>query len=114
MVCYRRRGHNEADDPSMTQPLMYNLIETKRSVRKLYTEALIGRGDITVEEAEAGAPRLPRRLEQAFAETTRTTDARRTSHARSAANDSERPRQRPDGRDRDQLRRCVKQIASRR
>ena len=52
MVCYRRRGHNEGDDPSMTQPLMYNLIEAKRSVRKLYTEALIGRGDITVEEAE--------------------------------------------------------------
>ncbi|MGN6634696.1 MAG: multifunctional oxoglutarate decarboxylase/oxoglutarate dehydrogenase thiamine pyrophosphate-binding subunit/dihydrolipoyllysine-residue succinyltransferase subunit, partial [Oryzihumus sp.] len=38
MVCYRRRGHNEGDDPSMTQPLMYNLIEAKRSVRKLYTE----------------------------------------------------------------------------
>ena len=53
LVCYRRRGHNEGDDPSMTQPLMYNLIEAKRSVRKLYTEALIGRGDITVEEAEA-------------------------------------------------------------
>ncbi|GMA88580.1 hypothetical protein GCM10025868_38300 [Angustibacter aerolatus] len=53
MVCYRRRGHNEGDDPSMTQPLMYRLIEAKRSVRKLYTESLIGRGDITVEDAEA-------------------------------------------------------------
>ncbi|MDQ2796428.1 MAG: multifunctional oxoglutarate decarboxylase/oxoglutarate dehydrogenase thiamine pyrophosphate-binding subunit/dihydrolipoyllysine-residue succinyltransferase subunit, partial [Actinomycetota bacterium] len=37
LICYRRRGHNEGDDPSMTQPLMYNLIEAKRSVRKLYT-----------------------------------------------------------------------------
>ena len=53
MVCYRRRGHNEGDEPSFTQPLMYKLIEAKRSTRKLYTEALIGRGDITVEEAEA-------------------------------------------------------------
>ena len=59
MVCYRRRGHNEGDDPSMTQPLMYNLIEAKRSVRKLYTEALVGRGDITEEEAEQAAARLP-------------------------------------------------------
>ena len=52
MVCYRRRGHNEGDEPSFTQPLMYKLIDSKRSTRKLYTEALIGRGDITVEEAE--------------------------------------------------------------
>ena len=52
MICYRRRGHNEGDEPSFTQPLMYKLIEAKRSTRKLYTEALIGRGDITVEEAE--------------------------------------------------------------
>jgi 2-oxoglutarate dehydrogenase E1 component len=50
LVCYRRRGHNEGDDPSMTQPLMYNLIEAKRSVRRLYTESLVGRGDITQEE----------------------------------------------------------------
>ena len=55
MVCYRRRGHNEADNPSFTQPLMYDIIDNKRSVRKLYTEALVGRGDITVEEAEDGA-----------------------------------------------------------
>ena len=52
MICYRRRGHNEGDEPSFTQPLMYKLIDAKRSTRKLYTEALIGRGDITVEEAE--------------------------------------------------------------
>ena len=52
MVCYRRRGHNEADNPSFTQPLMYDIIDDKRSVRKLYTEALVGRGDITLEDAE--------------------------------------------------------------
>ena len=59
MVCYRRRGHNEGDDPSMTQPLMYNLIEAKRSVRKLYTEALIGRGDISGRGGRGSAARLP-------------------------------------------------------
>jgi len=75
MVCYRRRGHNEADDPSMTQPLMYNLIESKRSVRKLYTEALIGRGDITVEEAEEALREYRGVLEQAFAETRDSTSA---------------------------------------
>lgn len=69
MVCYRRRGHNEGDDPSMTQPLMYNLIEAKRSVRKLYTESLIGRGDITEDEAEQLLRDYQERLERVFAET---------------------------------------------
>jgi len=69
MVCYRRRGHNEADDPSLTQPLMYDLIDAKRSVRKLYTEALVGRGDITVEEAEQALKDYRSRLERVFTET---------------------------------------------
>jgi multifunctional 2-oxoglutarate metabolism enzyme len=69
LVCYRRRGHNEGDDPSMTQPLMYNLIEAKRSVRTLYTEALMGRGDITEEELEAAQRDFHQRLEEAFEET---------------------------------------------
>ncbi|SFA70029.1 2-oxoglutarate dehydrogenase E1 component [Cellulomonas marina] len=69
MVCYRRRGHNEGDDPSMTQPLMYNLIEAKRSVRKLYTEALVARGDITMEEAEHALRDYQQQLERVFTET---------------------------------------------
>jgi 2-oxoglutarate dehydrogenase E1 component len=69
MVCYRRRGHNEGDDPSMTQPLMYNLIEGKRSVRKIYTESLIGRGDISVEEAEQALRDYQGQLERVFTET---------------------------------------------
>jgi 2-oxoglutarate decarboxylase len=73
LVCYRRRGHNEADDPSMTQPLMYNLIDSKRSIRKLYTEALIGRGDITIEEAEAALRDYREHLEKAFRETRDST-----------------------------------------
>ncbi len=69
LVCYRRRGHNEGDDPSMTQPLMYNLIEAKRSVRKLYTESLVSRGDITVEEAEQALRDYQGRLDQILTET---------------------------------------------
>ncbi|WP_298332396.1 multifunctional oxoglutarate decarboxylase/oxoglutarate dehydrogenase thiamine pyrophosphate-binding subunit/dihydrolipoyllysine-residue succinyltransferase subunit [Haloactinopolyspora sp.] len=68
MICYRRRGHNEGDDPSYTQPLMYDLIEAKRPVRKLYTEALIGRGDITIEEAEQVVRDYQEQLERVFAE----------------------------------------------
>jgi 2-oxoglutarate dehydrogenase E1 component len=68
LVCYRRRGHNEGDDPSFTQPLMYDLIEQKRSVRKLYTESLIGRGDITLEEAEEVLRDYQTKLERVFTE----------------------------------------------
>ncbi|WP_344056999.1 multifunctional oxoglutarate decarboxylase/oxoglutarate dehydrogenase thiamine pyrophosphate-binding subunit/dihydrolipoyllysine-residue succinyltransferase subunit, partial [Microbispora corallina] len=73
LVCYRRRGHNEADNPSFTQPLMYDLIDAKRSTRKLYTEALIGRGDITVEEAEQALRDYQEQLERAFTETREAT-----------------------------------------
>ncbi len=67
MVCYRRRGHNEGDEPSFTQPLMYKLIDAKRSTRTLYTEALVGRGDITPEEAEEIARDYQTQLEEVFA-----------------------------------------------
>ena len=73
LVCYRRRGHNEGDDPSYTQPLMYDLIEQKRSVRKLYTESLIGRGDITIEEAEQVLRDYQQQLERVFTEVREAT-----------------------------------------
>jgi len=66
MICYRRRGHNEGDEPSFTQPLMYKLVDAKRSTRKLYTEALIGRGDITVDEAEEVLRDYQQQLEGVF------------------------------------------------
>jgi 2-oxoglutarate decarboxylase len=69
MVCYRRHGHNEGDDPSYTQPLMYALIEAKRSVRKLYTESLVRRGDISLEEAEQALDDFSARLQAALDET---------------------------------------------
>ena len=68
MLCYRLRGHNEADDPSLTQPTMYERIDTMRSVRKRYTEGLVGRGDITVEEAEQALKEFQTLLESAHTE----------------------------------------------
>ena len=74
MLCYRRRGHNEADNPSFTQPQMYDIIDGKRSVRKLYTEALVGRGDITLEDAEAALKDFQQQLEKVFVETRNASD----------------------------------------
>ncbi len=73
VVCYRRRGHNEGDDPSFTQPLMYDLIEQKRSTRTLYTTALVGRGDITEDDVEAASASFRAGLESAFTEVKEAT-----------------------------------------
>ncbi|MFE0461696.1 multifunctional oxoglutarate decarboxylase/oxoglutarate dehydrogenase thiamine pyrophosphate-binding subunit/dihydrolipoyllysine-residue succinyltransferase subunit [Kitasatospora sp. NPDC058965] len=81
LICYRRRGHNEADNPSFTQPLMYDLIDKKRSVRKLYTEGLIGRGDITMEEAEQALQDFQGQLEKVFAEVRDASQAQTTTPA---------------------------------
>jgi 2-oxoglutarate dehydrogenase E1 component len=78
MVCYRRHGHNEGDDPSYTQPLMYALIEAKRSVRKLYTESLVRRGDISLEEAEQALDDFSARLQAALDETRAEAEAEST------------------------------------
>ena len=98
IVCYRRRGHNEGDDPSMTQPLMYNLIEAKRSVRTLYTESLVGRGDITPEQFEAAQTDFQHRLEEAFAEThaVQTGSMSVVKDDRGAMSDVERPQAQRD------------------
>jgi 2-oxoglutarate decarboxylase len=69
LICYRRYGHNEADDPSYTQPLMYRKIDEHRSVRKLYMEQLVNRGDISLEAAEEALADYRARLDQAFDET---------------------------------------------
>ncbi len=69
MICYRRYGHNEGDDPSYTQPLMYKAIAERRSVRKLYVETLVKRGDITLEEAEKSLGDYQAKLQGALEET---------------------------------------------
>jgi len=68
LICYRRRGHNEADDPSMTQPLMYDLIADRKSVRARYTDDLVGRGDLSAEDAAIAAQDFHDQMESVFNE----------------------------------------------
>jgi multifunctional 2-oxoglutarate metabolism enzyme len=68
IVCYRRHGHNEGDDPSYTQPEMYKIIDQMRSVRKVYTETLVRRGDISIEEAESALDDFNTRLQRVLDE----------------------------------------------
>ncbi|MDD1651204.1 MAG: 2-oxoglutarate dehydrogenase E1 component [Methylococcaceae bacterium] len=50
LICYRRHGHNEADEPAVTQPAMYRYIRQQPTVRKLYADQLIAAGILTAEE----------------------------------------------------------------
>jgi 2-oxoglutarate dehydrogenase E1 component len=54
IICYRRRGHNETDEPASTQPLMYKIVRNLPSTRNLYAEKLIGEGLLT----QAGADEI--------------------------------------------------------
>jgi 2-oxoglutarate dehydrogenase E1 component len=69
LIGYRRHGHNEGDDPSYTQPLMYREIERRPSVRTLYTQLLIDRGDINLEEADEALDYFQSVLQKALVET---------------------------------------------
>jgi len=66
MLCYRRHGHNEGDEPSLTQPKMYKSIKEHRSVRKVYTETLLRKGDIDPKEAESWLDNFQSKLQEAF------------------------------------------------
>ncbi len=52
LVCYRRHGHNEGDEPAFTQPRLYRKIREKKSVETLYLEKLVAGGRVSREEAE--------------------------------------------------------------
>ena len=66
MICYRRHGHNEGDDPSYTQPILYRKIKEHPSVAKQYSERLVREGVLTAEEVEAMRQSLSQRLSEAY------------------------------------------------
>ncbi|HET6566439.1 MAG TPA: multifunctional oxoglutarate decarboxylase/oxoglutarate dehydrogenase thiamine pyrophosphate-binding subunit/dihydrolipoyllysine-residue succinyltransferase subunit, partial [Rhodothermales bacterium] len=74
LLCYRVHGHNEADEPMFTQPILYQKIEAKRSVRKLYTETLLRRGEMPPDEAEQILDDYRNRLQEAFDRTKELPD----------------------------------------
>ncbi len=91
IVCYRRFGHNEGDDPSYTQPRMYAIIESKRSVRKRYTEVLVRRGDITLAEAEQALDDFAGKLQAALDETRQAIPPKVTASRLPPPDDTARP-----------------------
>ncbi|MBV8609835.1 MAG: 2-oxoglutarate dehydrogenase E1 component, partial [Singulisphaera sp.] len=68
MVCYRRHGHNEGDEPAFTQPLMYGKIRDRMSIRELYTEFLVMNGDLTTDEVETIAETFREKMEEVYKE----------------------------------------------
>ncbi len=67
LVCFRRWGHNEGDEPSFTQPKMYELIRAHPTARQLYAEELVRRGRISLEDAESIQQKVRNDFEQAYA-----------------------------------------------
>jgi 2-oxoglutarate dehydrogenase E1 component len=65
IVCYRRHGHNETDEPAFTQPLMYRAIAAQKTTRALYAERLAAEGVVPAEEAKAMWDEFAARLDAA-------------------------------------------------
>ena len=68
LVCYRRHGHNENDEPAFTQPLMYAAIQARSTIRAIYTEKLIQSGELSQEEADTIAETFGDKLQAVYDE----------------------------------------------
>lgn len=66
MVCYRKHGHNEGDEPKYTQPELYGLIAKQKNPRQLYLDNLVGWGQITKEDAKQGEKDFKQMLSDRF------------------------------------------------
>jgi len=66
MICYRRFGHNESDEPAFTQPLMYKVIKDHKPTLQLYSEKLVREGSISEAEAKAMQDAFIQRLDEEF------------------------------------------------
>lgn len=66
MYCYRKYGHNEADEPAYTQPLLYKQLETHKPVSEYFTERLIKEGVLSAKDAEAIKKELEAHLDETF------------------------------------------------
>jgi 2-oxoglutarate dehydrogenase E1 component len=81
LVCYRKHGHNEGDEPAFTQPLMYQRIENRPSTRALYQTRLEGEREISLEESERISNSLQDRLAAAFKAVKETCELPEDRHA---------------------------------
>ncbi|GLR68707.1 2-oxoglutarate dehydrogenase subunit E1 [Acidocella aquatica] len=66
LVCYRRHGHNENEEPAFTQPIMYKAIKSLKTTRALYADALAAEGSVSAEQAQAIADNYNQTLEDAY------------------------------------------------
>lgn len=66
MICYRKYGHNESDEPAFTQPLMYKNIKSRKTVREIYADRLIAEGVLSAEEAQQMVDTLTQKLQAAL------------------------------------------------
>ncbi len=74
MYCYRRRGHNEGDEPAFTQPVLYKAVRQRPPVRDSYLKHLVELGDVDEAEAKAFHEAYGRELEEALAEAKKRTE----------------------------------------
>jgi 2-oxoglutarate dehydrogenase E1 component len=75
LVCYRRHGHNEADEPAATQPLMYQVIRKHKTPRDLYAQQLVADGTLTDDDVKALSDAYRDKLDQGVV-TTELADSR--------------------------------------